>query len=94
MVAFAVFVAANALQIWAMAVNIFFSTALRLQTERGHELVRGGPIATFDTLVISRCFSLCFRRPSHLLEGRTSPSNNVRGAHFIAGRARRPISPQ
>lgn len=43
MVAFAVFVAANALQIWAMAVNIFFSTALRLQTERGHELVRGGP---------------------------------------------------
>ena len=43
MVAFAVFVAANALQIWAMAVNIYFSTALRLQTERGHELVRSGP---------------------------------------------------
>ena len=43
MAAFAVFVAANALQIWAMAVNIYFSTALRLQTERGHQLVRSGP---------------------------------------------------
>ena len=43
MAAFAVFIAANALQIWAMAVNIFFSTALRLQAERGHQLVRSGP---------------------------------------------------
>ena len=43
MVAFAVFIAANALQIWAMAVNLFFSTALRLQTERGHRLIRSGP---------------------------------------------------
>ncbi len=43
MAAFAVFLAGNALQIWAMAVNEFFSTALRLQTERAHELVRGGP---------------------------------------------------
>ena len=41
--AFAVFIAANALQIWAMAVNSFFSTALRLQAERGHQLVRSGP---------------------------------------------------
>ena len=43
MAAFAVFIAANALQIWAMAVNAFFSTALRLQAERGHQLVRHGP---------------------------------------------------
>jgi protein-S-isoprenylcysteine O-methyltransferase Ste14 len=43
MVAFAVFIAANALQIWAMAVNLFFSTALRLQTDRGHRLIRSGP---------------------------------------------------
>ena len=43
MAAFAVFVAANGLQIWAMAVNAFFSTALRLQAERGHRLVRNGP---------------------------------------------------
>jgi protein-S-isoprenylcysteine O-methyltransferase Ste14 len=41
--AFAVFIGANALQIWAMAVNIFFSSALRLQAERGHRLVRSGP---------------------------------------------------
>ncbi len=43
MAAFAAFVAANALQIWAMAANIYFSTALRLQAERGHRLVRSGP---------------------------------------------------
>jgi len=43
MAAFAVFVAANGLQIWAMTVNAFFSTALRLQAERGHRLVRNGP---------------------------------------------------
>jgi protein-S-isoprenylcysteine O-methyltransferase Ste14 len=43
MAAFAVFVAANGLQIWAMAVNAFFSTALRLQVERGHRMVRNGP---------------------------------------------------
>ncbi|MFZ0962055.1 MAG: isoprenylcysteine carboxylmethyltransferase family protein [Terriglobia bacterium] len=43
MVAFAIFVAANALQIWAMAVNAFFSTELRLQVERNHQLIRNGP---------------------------------------------------
>ena len=43
MAAFGVFLAANALQIWAMAVNPFFSTALRLQVERGHQLVSNGP---------------------------------------------------
>jgi protein-S-isoprenylcysteine O-methyltransferase Ste14 len=41
--ALVVFIAANALQIWAMAVNIFFSTRLRLQPERGHYLVSHGP---------------------------------------------------
>jgi protein-S-isoprenylcysteine O-methyltransferase Ste14 len=43
MAAFALFVTAHALQIWAMAVNAFFSTALRLQAERGHHVVRNGP---------------------------------------------------
>lgn len=42
-VALVVFIAANALQIWAMAVNVFYSTALRLQSERGHRLVTDGP---------------------------------------------------
>ncbi len=41
--AFVIFLAADALQIWAMAVNTFFSTELRLQTERNHQLVRNGP---------------------------------------------------
>jgi len=43
MAAFVVYIAANALQVWAMAVNSFFSTALRLQAERGHYLVSHGP---------------------------------------------------
>jgi protein-S-isoprenylcysteine O-methyltransferase Ste14 len=41
--AFIVLIAANVLQIWAMAANPFFSTALRLQTERGHHLITHGP---------------------------------------------------
>jgi protein-S-isoprenylcysteine O-methyltransferase Ste14 len=41
--AFVVLIAANILQIWAMAANRFFSTALRLQTDRGHHLVSQGP---------------------------------------------------
>lgn len=41
--AFAVLIVTNALQIWAMAANPFFSTALRLQSDRGHHLVTDGP---------------------------------------------------
>jgi len=35
--------AMTALQSWAMAVNPFFSSVIRLQTERGHGLVTSGP---------------------------------------------------
>ena len=38
-----VLIGGNALQIWAMAVNAFFSTELRIQAESGHQLVRHGP---------------------------------------------------
>jgi protein-S-isoprenylcysteine O-methyltransferase Ste14 len=31
------------LQVWAMAVNPFFSTVMRIQAERGHRLITGGP---------------------------------------------------
>jgi protein-S-isoprenylcysteine O-methyltransferase Ste14 len=31
------------LQMWAMVVNPFFSPEIRLQSERGHQLVAGGP---------------------------------------------------
>ncbi len=31
------------LQTWAMTVNPFFSTAIRLQSERGHRVITGGP---------------------------------------------------
>ena len=41
--ALAVFIGGNALQIWAMAVNAFFSTELRIQAEFGQQLVRNGP---------------------------------------------------
>jgi len=37
------FVASNALQIWAMAVNAFFSTELRILEESGHRLITNGP---------------------------------------------------
>jgi protein-S-isoprenylcysteine O-methyltransferase Ste14 len=33
-------------QAWAMAVNPFFSPAVRIQAERGHHLVTGGPYRT------------------------------------------------
>jgi len=39
----AIFALALALMIWAMRVNRFFSTIIRLQEDRGHELVTGGP---------------------------------------------------
>jgi protein-S-isoprenylcysteine O-methyltransferase Ste14 len=42
-VGLAIFALALALMIWAMRVNRFFSTVVRLQEDRGHELVTGGP---------------------------------------------------
>lgn len=41
--ALGIFVAGSALQMWAMLVNAFFSTELRIQPEFGHQLVRNGP---------------------------------------------------
>jgi protein-S-isoprenylcysteine O-methyltransferase Ste14 len=35
--------AALAVLIWAVAVNRFFSSVIRIQTDRGHHLVTGGP---------------------------------------------------
>jgi protein-S-isoprenylcysteine O-methyltransferase Ste14 len=42
-VALAIFVLALMLMIWAMRVNRFFSSVIRLQEDRGHQLVTGGP---------------------------------------------------
>lgn len=42
-VALAIFASALALITWAMRVNRFFSSVIRLQEDRGHELVTGGP---------------------------------------------------
>ena len=42
-VALLVMVAALAVMLWAVAVNRFFSSVIRIQTDRGHHLVRGGP---------------------------------------------------
>jgi protein-S-isoprenylcysteine O-methyltransferase Ste14 len=41
--ALATVAAALAVMMWAMAVNRFFSSVIRLQTERGHRVVTGGP---------------------------------------------------
>lgn len=41
--ALVVVIFAAGLQVWAMAANSFFSTAIRVQDERGHETVTRGP---------------------------------------------------
>lgn len=41
--AFAVMVASNALTFWAMRVNAFFSSHVRIQDDRGHTVVTDGP---------------------------------------------------
>lgn len=41
--ALAVLILATAFQVWAIAANPFFSTAIRIQSDRGHELVACGP---------------------------------------------------
>jgi protein-S-isoprenylcysteine O-methyltransferase Ste14 len=43
LVALAIFALALALMIWAMRVNRFFSAVIRLQEDRGHQLVTDGP---------------------------------------------------
>jgi protein-S-isoprenylcysteine O-methyltransferase Ste14 len=42
---FVIFVAANALAFWAMRVNRFFSSIVRIQSDRGQYLVTAGPYA-------------------------------------------------
>jgi protein-S-isoprenylcysteine O-methyltransferase Ste14 len=42
-IAFGVMAAAVAVLMWAMAVNRFFSSVVRIQTDRGHHLVTAGP---------------------------------------------------
>ncbi len=41
--AFAIFVASFSLTTWALIVNQFFSSVVRIQTERGHTVVNSGP---------------------------------------------------
>jgi protein-S-isoprenylcysteine O-methyltransferase Ste14 len=43
LVGLSIFALALALIIWAMRTNRFFSSVIRLQEDRGHELVTGGP---------------------------------------------------
>ena len=39
------FIAGNSFAFWAMRVNVFFSAFVRIQEERGHRVVSGGPYA-------------------------------------------------
>lgn len=41
--ALAVLILAAGLQVWAMTANPFFSTAIQIQTKRGHQLITRGP---------------------------------------------------
>jgi protein-S-isoprenylcysteine O-methyltransferase Ste14 len=45
MVALVAIATAMTVTIWAMAVNRFFSSVIRIQTDRGHHLVTSGPYA-------------------------------------------------
>ena len=38
-----VFLVANALSVWAMCTNKFFSSVVRIQTDRGHTVIQDGP---------------------------------------------------
>jgi len=62
--ALAVFIAGRALQIWAMSVNVFFSTELRIQPESGHRLIEHGPYH-------------CIRHPGYLAMLLIVPSTAV-----------------
>ena len=42
-VALAVIAAAWAVTVWALAVNRFFSSVVRIQSDRGHHVITGGP---------------------------------------------------
>lgn len=44
-IAFVVMISSNAFAFWAMKVNRFFSSHVRIQTERGHEVISDGPYA-------------------------------------------------
>jgi len=58
------FVASNALQIWAMAANAFFSTELRIQEEFGHRLIKNSPYR-------------CVRHPGYLAMMLTVPATAI-----------------
>ncbi|HPM24439.1 MAG TPA: isoprenylcysteine carboxylmethyltransferase family protein [Phycisphaerae bacterium] len=45
LLALAAVAAAYGLSIWAMAVNRFYSPVVRIQTDRGHQLITSGPYA-------------------------------------------------
>ena len=43
LLALLVFILGSAISSWAMATNKFFSTVVRIQTDRGHYVITGGP---------------------------------------------------
>ena len=42
-IALLLFMMGSAIQVWAMITNKFFSTVVRIQTDRGHYVITGGP---------------------------------------------------
>lgn len=42
-IGYVVYILSNVIHLWAMWTNRFYSSTVRIQTERGHEVVRNGP---------------------------------------------------
>jgi protein-S-isoprenylcysteine O-methyltransferase Ste14 len=62
--ALAVFLLSGAFQTWAMIVNPFFSPVVRIQTERGHHLIAGGP---YRIIRHPGYFAMCIAVPTSAL---------------------------
>lgn len=66
-----VFVLASAVQNWAMSANPFFSTAIRIQSERNHRVMTGGPYRFI-------------RHPGYLAMATTMPATALALGSFVA----------
>jgi protein-S-isoprenylcysteine O-methyltransferase Ste14 len=61
----AVFVLAQVVLLWAMHVNRFFSSVVRIQTERGHHVITTGPFHALSSVPL---LMVCTRNEEAVLQ--------------------------